>query len=208
MHTSGNHLITFYAETLLPTQHGHFRLRVYRDGGTREPMAIVAGEVRGHDAVPVRVHSACFTSETLGSLRCDCREQLEFALRYINENGGIVLYLHQEGRGIGLGNKVRAYALQQEGYDTVEANEMLGLPTDGRTYGVAALILQDLGVQSIRLMTNNPSKMLALRKLGILIQDRIPVVIPKTEFSASYLETKRSRMGHLLHADLNNTKTG
>ena len=191
--------LTFYAEAALPTSLGSFRIRVYRSGAGDEPVAMVKGFLAGAENVPVRVHSACFTSETLHSRRCDCREQLELSLRYIQEHDGVVIYLHQEGRGIGLGNKIRAYALQERGYDTISANEALHLPVDARSYEDVASILNDLGVKSIRLMTNNPAKERGLIDLGVRIAGRIPVVVPANECSRPYLITKEERMGHALN---------
>lgn len=188
-----------YSEAALPTRHGVFRMRVYRDADGTEPIAITNGDLHRPDGVPVRVHSACFTAENLGSMRCDCREQLEFALSYIGKHGGAVIYLHQEGRGIGLAEKIRAYALQDQGYDTVEANHLLGFPADARSYETAALILKDLGIGSVKLMTNNPEKIAALRELGIRVVERIPVIVQATPHSEQYLATKHTRMGHLLH---------
>lgn len=190
----------FFSESLLPTRHGEFRVRVYRDqlSGT-EPSAIVAGDVRGQDGVPVRVHSECFTGEVLGSLKCDCREQLEFALELVQRHGrGVVIYLRQEGRGIGLGNKIAAYALQEEGLDTVDANRALGLPDDGREYGAAADILRDLGVRSVRVLTNNPAKLEQLRALEVPVVGRMPVLVPSSPHSRGYLQAKRRRMGHMI----------
>lgn len=187
-----------YSETTLPTLLGSFRTLIYRDQDNAETVVLVSGNVQGKYRVPVRVHSSCFTSEVLGSLKCDCREQLEFAMRYIEANGGVLIYLNQEGRGIGLGNKIRAYALQQKGVDTVDANLALGLPHDSRTYEVAASIIKDLGVLSIELMTNNPDKIRALKQLGIDIENRLPVEIVGNSHSRFYLDTKRRRMGHLL----------
>jgi GTP cyclohydrolase II len=185
------------ARAKLPTKLGVFQLRVYRAADGTEPVAVIAGEVHGKERLPVRVHSACFTSENLGSLRCDCREQLDFALAYIARQGGVVIYLHQEGRGIGLSQKVRAYALQESGYDTLDANCALGLPADARTYESAAIILRDLGIRSIELITNNPDKIESLLCLGIEVTGRIPVIIPANRFSAPYLETKFTRMRHI-----------
>lgn len=187
-----------FPETRLPTRFGTFLARVYKDRDGSEPIAIVSGEVEGKEHVAVRVHSACFTSETLGSLRCDCKEQLDSALGHIAREGGVVIYLHQEGRGIGLAQKIRAYALQEEGYDTIEANCLLDLPPDARSYEAAAFILRDLGVRSIRLISNNPGKIEALISLGIEISGRIPVVIPANEHSSYYLQTKFTKMGHQL----------
>jgi GTP cyclohydrolase II len=192
--------IHFVAETQLPTHRGTYRVRAYRDrsDGT-EPLAIIYGDVRGLKDVPVRVHDECLTSEVLGSLKCDCREQLDFSLRYIRDSSpGIVLYLRQEGRGIGLANKIAAYHLQERGHDTVDANRMLGLPDDARRYGGAAAMLKDLGVQSVRLMTNNPRKVKKLEALGVRISGRIPIVIAANPYSQDYLDAKAERMGHVL----------
>ncbi len=194
--------VSFVAETLLPTTKGAYRVRAYRDGvDDSEPVAILFGDVEGATDVPVRVHDECFTSEVLGSLKCDCREQLDFAMDYIRRRGpGVVVYLRQEGRGIGLANKIAAYSLQESGHDTVDANRLLGLPDDSRRYDAAACILRDLGVRSIRLMTNNPRKVELLGKLGVVITERIPVLIKANPHSAGYLEAKRARMGHEIEA--------
>ncbi len=191
----------FFSETLLPTRQGEFLVKVYRDSLTgTEPSAIIEGEVGGGEGVPVRIHSECFTGEVLGSLKCDCREQLEYALDYIKSQGrGVVIYLRQEGRGIGLGNKIAAYALQEEGMDTVDANRALGFPDDIREYGAAAEILRDLGIRSVRLLTNNPNKSQQLESMGIPVLGRIPVLVATNPLSHSYLQAKRRRMGHLLH---------
>src|SRR5262249_36048795 len=162
-------------------------------------IAILSGKVAGAEDLPVRVHSACFTSENVGSLRCDCREQLDFSMELIAREGGAGIYLHQEGRGIGLARKIEAYALQEQGHDTVEANNILGFPDDARTYDDAAAILEELGVRSIRIITNNPRKIEALATLGVTITGRIPVVIPANHHSARYLRTKFTRMGHIVH---------
>jgi len=194
------------AQAPLPTRHGMFQLRVFRwdDPGvhpslSREHCALVMGDVGGRRNVPVRVHSECLTGEVFSSLKCDCREQFDHAQAAIAEHGfGVLLYLRQEGRGIGLTNKVRAYALQAMGADTVEANELLHLPVDARTYDVAAAMLRELRVESIELMTNNPAKVDELRQLGVTVEKRLPVLIPANPFSASYLEVKRLRMQHEL----------
>ncbi len=166
----------------------------------KEHLAIVKGEVLNSEAVPVRIHSECLTSEVLGSLKCDCREQLQTALKYISEQErGIVLYMRQEGRGIGLGNKIRAYALQEAGYDTVEANHMLGFPDDLRSYDVAAGMLQVLGVKSISLLTNNPKKIAGVEAFGIRVKKRIPLQIKPNPFNKNYLHTKARKSGHLLN---------
>jgi len=186
-----------YAECALPTKAGNFRLIVYRSTEGLEPMAIVAGDPSG-EATLARVHSECWTAEALGSLRCDCRDQLDAALAAIQERGrGVVVYLRQEGRGIGLANKVRAYALQQHGADTVEANRLLGFPDDLRTYDMAAAILDDLHVRSVELMTNNPLKLGALEAHGIRIERRLAHWRAEQEYNREYLETKRRRQGHL-----------
>lgn len=189
------------AESPLPTRHGTFVVKVFRyeDEPDKEHLAIVSGDVSGRDDVPIRMHSECLTSEVLGSLKCDCREQLEFALRHIAHHGpGVVFYLRQEGRGIGLTNKIRAYALQARGVDTVDANRALGLPDDTRRYESAAAMLRHLGVRSVRLMTNNPEKVDALRDLGVDVRDRIPVLIAPNPHSQRYLAVKRQRMNHAL----------
>ena len=184
----------------VPTEHGTFLMYVFRwEGDAHEHIAMVRGDVAGRERVAVRVHSECMTSEVFHSLKCDCREQLHAALAEIaRREEGVVLYLRQEGRGIGLANKIRAYALQAHGADTVDANRMLGLPDDARRYDMAALMLEHLGVQSVRLMTNNPTKVDELRKLGVDVVDRIPHVITPNPYSAGYLEAKRLRMQHAL----------
>ena len=171
----------FIAETKLPTGSGFYRLRGYRhsvDGGVpSEPVAICFGDIEGREKVPVRVHDACFTSEVLGSLKCDCKQQLQLAMEYIQENDGMVIYLHQEGRGIGLANKIAAYALQDtQGLDTVDANRALGLPDDVREYTAVANILEDMGIRSIQLMTNNPRKVATLERLGVKIEGRLSLI--------------------------------
>lgn len=187
-----------YAETNLPTEFGKFRLRVYRDEQGDEPIALVSGFVDVSKPVNLRIHSACITSEVLGSCKCDCRQQLNQSLEYIAANTGIVIYLHQEGRGIGLGDKVRVYALQEHGYDTIEANEMLGLPIDGRRYDQAIDILRDLSVKKVNLLTNNPEKIAALDQANIEVVSRTPILGKTNPHSATYIETKRTKMGHLL----------
>lgn len=189
-----------YSEARVPTEYGEFRVVVYREHRGRGPIhdhvAVVCGDVRGDDVL-VRVHSECMTGEVLRSLKCDCREQLDFALRTISAEGrGAVLYLRQEGRGIGLGDKIRAYALQERGADTVDANRMLGLPDDSRKYDVAAFMCADLGIRSVQLLTNNPSKVQHLRAEGVPVVRRVPVQIPANEHNRGYLITKMRRMGH------------
>jgi GTP cyclohydrolase II len=194
------------ASAPIPTRFGAFDVHVYtwndpkaNPALSNEHLALVMGDVRGRRGVPVRVHSECLTSEVLGSLKCDCKEQLEAAQREVERRGfGVILYLRQEGRGIGLANKIRAYALQANGADTVEANELLHLPVDARSYDVAAAILKDLGVESVELMTNNPEKHRSLEALGIRVEQRIPVHVPPNPHSAGYLAVKRDRMHHEL----------
>src|SRR5215471_18862112 len=192
-----------YAETEIPTAHGPFRLLVYRDPAVaadvpaHEHIAIVRGDVSGGGNILCRVHSECWTSEVMGSLKCDCREQLDAALERIAAEGtGVLVYLRQEGRGIGLGNKVRAYALQAGGADTVEANLALGFEADTRSYDLAAAILRDLGVSSVALMTNNPDKCEGLAKAGIAVARRVPHWGGDNEHNRDYLEVKRTKLGH------------
>ncbi|CAM9196075.1 unnamed protein product [Ectocarpus sp. 13 AM-2016] len=201
---AGQGCTTFVSECSLPTEKGNFRLRAYRyaDGvKTHEPVVMVAGQVRGRENVPVRVHDQCQTSEVLGSKRCDCREQLDLSLRYIQEHGGgAVIYLAQEGRGIGLANKVAAYALQDDGLDTVEANRQLGFGDDERSYECVEFILADMEIKSVQLMTNNPFKIDWLRATGVKVEGRIPIEVPANEHNHGYLETKASRMSHLINS--------
>jgi len=187
----------------LPTAFGEFKMHVYRDTISGEHhLALVKGEVRGKKNVIVRVHSSCLTGESFHSLRCDCGEQLHTAMRMINEEGcGVILYMHQEGRGIGLYNKLKAYSLQDKGLDTVEANIALGFKPDLRDYGIGAQILADLGLSTIRLLTNNPQKIVALEGYGLKIVERIPLEIkPKHKMMEKYLKTKKHKLGHLLKA--------
>ncbi len=202
-------VLSRYARARLPTPHGEFGLVVYRTGqppgpggtalgsGDEEHVAMVLGDVTGDDVL-VRVHSSCFTGEVLGSQRCDCRAQLDLALAKIAALGrGVLVYLVQEGRGIGLGNKVRAYALQDQGVDTVDANLALGFDADSRSYDLAAAILADLGVGSVRLMTNNPAKLAGLAQAGVTVAAHEPHWVGASEHAADYLEVKKDRMGHL-----------
>lgn len=193
----GTDAASFYARSALPTVHGLFDLRVWREGEV-EHLAISVGEVAGAERLPVRVHSECLTGEVLGSLKCDCKAQLDAALAAIQVAGrGVVLYLRQEGRGIGLGNKIRAYRLQEQGVDTVDANRLLGFADDLRRYDVAADMLRALGVKSVALVTNNPQKVDGLSAAGIDVVERVPLVTGMNAINAEYLETKRVRMGHL-----------
>src|SRR5436309_13358343 len=181
------------AEASLPTRSGDFRIRVFRTRGT-EVVAISRGILRGPQPVLVRLHSECLTGDALGSLRCDCGEQLQQSLETIARAGrGVVLYLRHEGRGIGLANKIRAYALQDGGLDTVDANVALGLPVDGRDYSAAAAVLRFLGVREIRLLTHNPAKRDALEAEGIRVIERVPLLIPPNSTNAEYLSTKPAR---------------
>jgi GTP cyclohydrolase II len=193
-------IIKHLASSMLPTRHGEFRIHVYQPADeTVEHVALVKGEAGNQENLLVRVHSECLTGDVLGSLRCDCGEQLDAALAKIAEAGqGIVLYLRgHEGRGIGLANKIRAYQLQDQGQDTVEANLALGLPVDTRDYEVAARILEQLGVKSIRLMTNNPRKMKKLTDHGVKVVERVPVITPHTPHNIGYLRTKQQKLGHM-----------
>ena len=183
----------------LPTRYGEFRASVHAGAvGGPQHLMLTLGEV-GAAPVLVRVHSECLTGDTLGSLRCDCGAQLDLALRLIGAEGrGVLLYLRQEGRGIGLHEKLRAYALQDEGLDTVEANERLGHPADAREYGVAAEMLACAGVAEVRLLTNNPGKVDALEARGVRVVERVPLLVPPTPENGSYLDAKRRKLGHLL----------
>ncbi len=193
------------ASSPLPTKHGTFSTHVFRAIDTdatgepieKEHVALVFGDIAGKAEVPIRVHSECMTSEVFGSLKCDCKEQLDAALGEVARRGmGAVLYLRQEGRGIGLANKIRAYALQAHGADTVDANRMLGLPDDARRYDAVKGMLDHFGVRSIRLMTNNPAKVEGLRNLGIDVVSRLPSIVKMSPIAARYVETKRVRMAH------------
>jgi len=199
----------------IPTRHGEFETHVFHSSAglqaagaipdelPQEHVALVFGDVRSREDVLVRVHSECITSEVFGSLKCDCKEQFDAAMAAVARAGcGAVLYLRQEGRGIGLANKIRAYALQSHGHDTVDANRLLGLPDDARRYDVARDMLEHLGVESVRLLTNNPAKVAAMRGLGVRVVGRKPIVVSPTPHSARYLETKRSRMDHDLPVPL------
>jgi len=189
----------------LPTRFGDYQVVAFlNNSDNKEHAAFVHGNVFEKEAVPVRIHSECLTGDAIGSLRCDCRDQLIDSLEKIGKmDAGLVIYLRQEGRGIGFANKIRAYQLQDAGADTVEANEMLGFRPDERDYGIAAHILGSLHVGSIRIMTNNPDKVRDLQTHGVTIVERIPVVVPPTDRNLGYLETKRRKMGHLLDLEQN-----
>ncbi len=187
------------AKAKLPTRYGTFTLYGFYDNREgKEHTAIVHGDVEGQSSVPLRVHSECHTGDVWGSLRCDCREQLEAALRYVGSQPfGVVLYMKQEGRGIGLLNKLKAYQLQDLGLDTIEANLYLGFPEDARDYKVAARIIGLLGIRSVLLLTNNPAKIDGLEHEGVLVSGRVPLVIRANPYNADYLHVKKSQMGHL-----------
>lgn len=189
-----------YSRALLPTQFGEFSIIVFRNNyDDKEHVALVRGEVRGHEHVHMRLHSECLTGDVLGSLRCDCRGQLELALsEFGTSERAILLYMRQEGRGIGLGNKIRAYALQEQGLDTVDANRHLGFDDDLRDYTVAGLMVQALAPKSVDLLTNNPRKVFGLRQLGVEVEARLPIVIRPTVHNERYLLTKAQRSGHII----------
>jgi 3,4-dihydroxy 2-butanone 4-phosphate synthase/GTP cyclohydrolase II len=193
--------IRFEAEAMMPSTHGNFKLRGYYDTRTTaDHVAIIAGNPTGENVL-VRMHSECITGEAFGSKKCECGPQLEYALDRIaaDPEGGVVIYLRgQEGRGIGLLNKLKAYALQDQGMDTVEANLALGLPSEAREYGAAVSILRDLGIKSVRLMSNNPAKIDALEMAGISVTEYVPIIVGQENENAGYLETKREKMGHIL----------
>ncbi|MBI3085372.1 MAG: bifunctional 3,4-dihydroxy-2-butanone-4-phosphate synthase/GTP cyclohydrolase II [candidate division NC10 bacterium] len=190
------------ASTILPTRHGNFKALLYHSQvDNKHHLALVKGEISVADPVLVRVHSECLTGDALGSLRCDCGAQLDRAMERIAQEGkGVLLYIRQEGRGIGLANKLRAYELQDQGFDTVEANEKLGFKPDLRDYGVGAQILVDLGVSKLRLMTNNPRKIVGLEGYGLHVVERVPLLTKPTPANLGYLTTKREKLGHLIQA--------
>ncbi|MEP7362002.1 MAG: GTP cyclohydrolase II [Acidobacteriota bacterium] len=190
------------AEADFPTRFGHFRLYAFRmtlsDGTEEEAIAVRMGDLSGPPPL-VRIHSQCLTGDVFHSLRCDCRQQLEIALAKIAEEGrGLIIYEPKEGRGIGLINKVRAYELQDQGADTVEANEQLGFAADLREYLLPGLIVRDFGVDNVRLLSNNPEKIDAMERAGVTVSERIPIIASDAEFARRYLDTKRSKMGHLI----------
>ena len=190
--------VTRAAAANLPTRHGPFTMIVYLDHQQKEQVALTCGDLSGDEPVLARLHSECMTGDVFASERCDCGPQLDAALNAIQAAGrGVLLYLRQEGRGIGLINKLRAYSLQQQGLDTVDANRALGLPDDQREYGVAAAMLRELGVSTVRLMSNNPLKITGLEGHGITVAGRVPLHVAMNEHNEPYIQAKRLRMGHL-----------
>lgn len=197
--TISSRLVRIGASARLPSRHGDFTVVAFESVDGKEHGAVIKGDVVGKRQVPLRIHSECFTGDVMGSLKCDCREQLEAALDYIGrQEVGVVLYLRQEGRGIGLVNKIRAYALQDAGLDTVEANHALGFDDDERRYDMAAQMIEELGIDSIKLITNNPNKVEGLRKNGVDVEGRIPHRIQPNPHNERYLRTKKHKSGHLL----------
>jgi len=188
---------------LLPTHHGEFTVKAYRDDSNNvESIALIVGDVSNKDNVKTRIHDQCITSEVFGSLKCDCNDQLIKAMQCIQKNkSGIIIYLNQEGRGIGLANKIAAYKLQESGYDTVEANRELNLPDDCREYKAAAFILNELNIKSIQLMTNNPRKISELKKEGIKISSKLPLITKYNNCNSDYINTKIQKMGHTIDED-------
>jgi 3,4-dihydroxy 2-butanone 4-phosphate synthase / GTP cyclohydrolase II len=193
-------LAEYVESTKLPTKFGMFQLHLYKSVlDNKDYVALVAGEIDPDRDTLVRIHSQCLTGDAFSSLRCDCQDQLQTAMQMVSKEGsGVVLYIHQEGRGIGLANKIRAYALQDRGHDTVEANEKLGFDADIRDYGVGAQVLYDLGLRKIRLLTNNPKKYIGIQGYGLTISERIPIEIPANKHNKHYLMTKKKKMGHLM----------
>ena len=190
------------ADARLPTSHGDFRIRVFHEESGLDHVALTLGDMEGPDPVLVRVHSECLTGDAFGSLRCDCGPQLDSALRQISERGwGALIYLRQEGRGIGLHAKIQAYHLQDQGADTLDANLKLGLPGDARNYDIAAQILQSIGVTRISLLSNNPDKVEQLQKHGINVEERMPLLAGIGDDNREYLKTKLERMGHKIDKD-------
>jgi 3,4-dihydroxy 2-butanone 4-phosphate synthase / GTP cyclohydrolase II len=188
------------ADARLPTESGEFRIIGYRSLISNEDFVVLSrGDLRGNRATLVRIHSQCLTGDVFGSVKCDCGQQLRSAMKLIEDEGcGAIVYQQQEGRGIGIINKIRAYALQDDGADTIEANERLGLAVDLRSYEQCAEILRDLGLRRVRLMSNNPDKLRALERMGLTVVERVALKVPPTDAARDYLRTKKERMGHLL----------
>ena len=181
----------------LPTKYGNFRIKAYKDGN-QEHLAIMSLDFETLEAPFVRIHSECLTGDTLGSLKCDCQNQLDLSLKFIAKNGGLVIYQRQEGRNIGLVNKVNAYALQDKGRNTIEANVELGFKEDERDYRVVGYIFENLGIKKLKLITNNPAKLKYVESLGVEIVERIPAIIKANKYNELYLSTKKEKMGHLI----------
>ena len=181
----------------LPTKYGNFRIKAYKDGN-QEHLAIISLDFETLEAPFVRIHSGCLTGDTLGSLKCDCQNQLDLSLKFIAKNGGLVIYHRQEGRNIGLVNKVNAYALQDKGRNTIEANVELGFKEDERDYRVVGYIFENLGIKKLKLITNNPAKLKYVESLGVEIVERIPAIIKANKYNELYLSTKKEKMGHLI----------
>lgn len=181
----------------LPTKYGNFRIKAYKDGN-QEHLAIMSLDFETLEAPFVRIHSECLTGDTLGSLKCDCQNQLDLSLKFIAKNGGLVIYHRQEGRNIGLVNKINAYALQDKGRNTIEANVELGFKEDERDYRVVGYIFENLGIKKLKLITNNPAKLKYVESLGVEIVERIPAIIKANKYNELYLSTKKEKMGHLI----------
>ena len=181
----------------LPTKYGNFRIKAYKDGN-QEHLAIMSLDFETLETPSVRIHSECLTGDTLGSLKCDCQNQLDLSLKFIAKNGGLVIYHRQEGRNIGLVNKINAYALQDKGRNTIEANVELGFKEDERDYRVVGYIFENLGIKKLKLITNNPAKLKYVESLGVEIVERIPAIIKANKYNELYLSTKKEKMGHLI----------